>query len=68
MIQPETIGRCQREALTVSLRPAELSLTVPIVNSLAFLFTVFGEWFAEGKIITRGKLVFLVRPKLAAVG
>ena len=33
----------------------ELSLTVPIVNSLAFLFTVLGEWFAEGKIISRGK-------------
>ncbi|KAL0632345.1 hypothetical protein Q9L58_008783 [Maublancomyces gigas] len=32
---------------------AELSLTVPIVNSLAFLFTVLGEWFAEGKVITR---------------
>lgn len=32
---------------------AELSLTVPIVNSLAFLFTVLGEWFAEGKIITK---------------
>lgn len=31
----------------------ELSLTVPIVNSLAFLFTVLGEWFAEGKVITR---------------
>ncbi|KAK5084947.1 hypothetical protein LTR70_002121 [Exophiala xenobiotica] len=32
---------------------AELSLTVPITNSLAFLFTVLGEWFAEGKVITR---------------
>ena len=32
---------------------AELSLTVPIVNSLAFLFTVLGEWMAEGKVITR---------------
>jgi len=31
----------------------ELSLTVPITNSLAFLFTVLGEWFAEGKLITR---------------
>ena len=30
----------------------ELSLTVPITNSLAFLFTVLGEWFAEGKLIT----------------
>lgn len=33
---------------------AELSLTVPIVNSLAFLFTVVGEWWAEGKVISRG--------------
>ncbi|KAM0798990.1 hypothetical protein BDR22DRAFT_857389 [Usnea florida] len=32
---------------------AELSLTVPITNSLAFLFTVLGEWWAEGKIISR---------------
>ena len=32
----------------------ELSLTVPITNSLAFLFTVLGEWWAEGKIISRG--------------
>ena len=34
----------------------ELSLTVPITNSLAFLFTVLGEWWAEGKIISRGTL------------
>jgi hypothetical protein len=33
---------------------AELSLTVPITNSLAFLFTVVGEWWAEGKVISRG--------------
>ena len=32
----------------------ELSLTVPITNSLAFLFTVLGEWWVEGKIISRG--------------
>jgi hypothetical protein len=31
-----------------------LSLTVPITNSLAFLFTVVGEWWAEGKVISRG--------------
>lgn len=31
----------------------ELSLTVPITNSLAFLFTVLGEWCAEGKVISR---------------
>lgn len=34
---------------------AELSLTVPITNSLAFLFTVVGEWMAEGKVISRGQ-------------
>lgn len=33
----------------------ELSLTVPITNSLAFLFTVLGEWWAEGKTISRGE-------------
>ena len=32
----------------------ELSLTVPITNSLAFLFTVLGEWWAEKKTITKG--------------
>lgn len=33
----------------------ELSLTVPIVNTMAFLFTVLGEWYVEGKVISRGK-------------
>ena len=33
----------------------ELSLTVPITNSLAFLFTVLGEWWAEKKVISKGK-------------
>jgi drug/metabolite transporter (DMT)-like permease len=32
---------------------AELSLTVPITNSLAFMFTVLGEWWAEKKVISR---------------
>ncbi|KAK2609294.1 hypothetical protein QQS21_002229 [Conoideocrella luteorostrata] len=32
---------------------AELSLTVPIVNTMAFLFTVLGEWWVEGKVISR---------------
>ncbi|KAF8461929.1 integral membrane protein [Kalaharituber pfeilii] len=32
---------------------AELSLTVPIINSLAFLFTVLGEYLAEGKTVSR---------------
>lgn len=36
---------------------AELSLTVPVTNSLAFLFTVLGEWWAEGKVITKGKRI-----------
>ena len=32
----------------------ELSLTVPITNSLAFLFTVLGDWWVERKVISRG--------------
>jgi len=32
---------------------AELSLTVPIVNSLAFLFTVLGDYWADGKVVDR---------------
>ncbi|KAH8879071.1 hypothetical protein GQ53DRAFT_756259 [Thozetella sp. PMI_491] len=32
---------------------AELSLTVPIVNTLAFLFTVIGEWWVDKKVISR---------------
>lgn len=36
----------------------ELSLTVPIVNTLAFLFTVLGEWWVEGKVISSGRLKF----------
>lgn len=32
---------------------AELSLTVPIVNTLAFFFTVLGEWYVESKVISR---------------
>ncbi|KAJ0381298.1 hypothetical protein COL26b_000643 [Colletotrichum chrysophilum] len=35
---------------------AELSLTVPIVNTLAFLFTVIGEWWVEKKVISRVRL------------
>jgi hypothetical protein len=27
---------------------------VPIVNTLAFLFTVIGEWSVENKVISRG--------------
>ncbi|PNS18101.1 hypothetical protein CAC42_4060 [Sphaceloma murrayae] len=32
---------------------AEISLMVPITNSLAFMFTVLGEYLAEGKAISR---------------
>lgn len=41
-------------ALTLLL-PSELSLTVPIVNTLAFLFTVIGDWWVDGKVISRSK-------------
>lgn len=44
---------CTAEVL---LMETELSLTVPITNSLAFLFTVLGEWWAEGKVIRRGRM------------
>lgn len=37
---------------------AELSLTVPITNSLAFLFTVLGEWVVERKVIGRGRVLW----------
>jgi len=33
---------------------------VPITNSLAFLFTVLGEWWAEGKVIERGECLRLL--------
>ncbi|KAG8419695.1 hypothetical protein J3458_004540 [Metarhizium acridum] len=39
---------------------AELSLTVPIVNTMAFLFTVLGEWYVEGKVISRDTSVGMV--------
>lgn len=35
----------------------ELSLTVPITNSLAFLFTVLGEWCVDGKAISKGSFL-----------
>ena len=38
---------------------SELSLTVPITNSLAFLFTVLGEWWADGRVISRGLYTFI---------
>ncbi len=30
---------------------------MPIVNTVAFLFTVIGEWWVEGKVISRGKSI-----------
>ncbi|KAK3054645.1 hypothetical protein LTR09_004374 [Extremus antarcticus] len=33
---------------------------VPITNSLAFLFTVLAEWWAEGKVISRGLSFFTI--------
>ncbi|KAK4158585.1 hypothetical protein C8A00DRAFT_39302 [Chaetomidium leptoderma] len=39
---------------------AELSLTVPIVNTVAFLFTVVGEWWVEGKVISRDTMAGMV--------
>ncbi|KAG6003813.1 hypothetical protein E4U21_001667 [Claviceps maximensis] len=39
---------------------AELSLTVPIVNTTAFLFTVLGEWYVEGKVVSRDIAVGMV--------
>lgn len=39
---------------------SELSLTVPIVNTTAFLFTVVGEWWVEGKVISRGEYLPLL--------
>ena len=33
---------------------------MPITNSLAFLFTVLGEWWAEGKVISRGRWCYSV--------
>ncbi|KAK4104466.1 hypothetical protein N658DRAFT_492566 [Parathielavia hyrcaniae] len=39
---------------------AELSLTVPIVNTVAFLFTVIGEWWVEGKVISRDTMLGMV--------
>jgi hypothetical protein len=43
------------------MRVSELSLTVPITNSMAFLFTVIGEWWVERKVISRGKRLSLLR-------
>ncbi|KAL2758115.1 hypothetical protein ACRALDRAFT_1061347 [Sodiomyces alcalophilus JCM 7366] len=39
---------------------AELSLTVPIVNTLAFIFTVIGDWWVEKKVISRETAIGMV--------
>ncbi|KAJ5930411.1 hypothetical protein N7466_005904 [Penicillium verhagenii] len=38
----------------------ELSLTVPLANSSAFLFTVLGEWYVERKVIAKQTWLGLV--------
>lgn len=38
----------------------ELSLTVPLANSSAFLFTVLGEWYVERKVIAKETWVGLI--------
>lgn len=32
---------------------------MPIVNTLAFLFTVLGDWYVDGKVISKGEFVFV---------
>lgn len=32
---------------------------MPIVNTLAFLFTVLGEWWVEKKVISRGGFLLM---------
>ncbi|KAG4440036.1 hypothetical protein IFR05_004486 [Cadophora sp. M221] len=46
---------------------AELSLTVPITNSLAFLFTVLGDWYVDRKVISRDTWVGMAL-SLAGIG
>lgn len=47
------MGKERGEILGLT-RISELSLTVPITNSLAFLFTVLGDWYVDRKVISRG--------------
>lgn len=48
------------EILTEFIAPfVELSLTVPIVNTLAFIFTVLGDWWIDKKVISRGELLYV---------
>ncbi|KAJ5115106.1 hypothetical protein NUU61_000865 [Penicillium alfredii] len=46
--------------MTPFLADAELSLTVPLANSSAFLFTVLGEWYVERKVIAKETWLGLV--------
>ncbi|KAH7407605.1 integral membrane protein [Cadophora sp. MPI-SDFR-AT-0126] len=46
---------------------AELSLTVPITNSLAFLFTVLGDWYVDRKVISRDTWIGMAL-SLAGIG
>lgn len=48
-------GEVEGSRTDVLFAVLELSLTVPVTNSLAFLFTVLGDWWAEGKVISRGE-------------
>ncbi|KAL6866108.1 hypothetical protein ACO1O0_002210 [Amphichorda felina] len=48
---------CDLMWLTIFSTRTELSLTVPIVNTMAFLFTVMGEWYVEGKVISKDTAV-----------
>jgi hypothetical protein len=41
---------------------------VPIVNTLAFLFTVVGDWWVESKVISRGMFLSHVLGGLLADG
>jgi len=47
---PPPVCLCEKEGAD---RAIELSLTVPLANSSAFLFTVLGEWYVERKMIAK---------------
>ncbi|KAF9880888.1 hypothetical protein CkaCkLH20_01930 [Colletotrichum karsti] len=58
MSRAENMGNAW--VISLTHHPAELSLTVPIVNTLAFLFTVIGEWWVEKKVISRDTMLGMV--------
>lgn len=41
---------------------------MPIVNTLAFLFTVLGDWWVDKKVISRGELHAYAYPYLLTEG